>query len=422
MSLMQDEVRIGLIGPRSAGKSSMFGTFQEALDSGRHGFPRATNPKIRRTAEATPVEGLAPEDIIEGILGQGGQPFNDDAANALSGAIAATPPDQIVTRHYSLTYDDVDEGRQRTVQLTITDAAGEHSFGKNLQNKDTEAYRRQLHRELGSCHGFVVVVPFSTAGEVNFIRQLESWLDALDKIASVQEKADPMLIPRQRRLVIALTRYDVLLTDFGSDAFNFAADPAIATDIINRLVRHGTNGDGYGNKIARFDKSAGGRFEIVFVPTSSFGFVPGFGCANLDPDLPDDDAVRGNIKLGMSPDPFKVALPGYPGQHVFPFLTADPFIYAATGMENPFVVPIDRAVRQVRYADHLMKRDHEHDRVGPVAPPARDRAGGPGTGPYPSFGRRDGKEQTVFSDAALADNDSWRRRLARFLRRLDIDL
>lgn len=401
MSAVQEEVRIGLIGPHAAGKTSMFQTFHEALDRGRHGFAKSTDPQIRRTAEATPIEGLSPEDILaQYVVGEGGDGGDGETGKALGGNISSTDPETIVTRHFSLSYRD-DRREKRTIQLTITDAAGEHSFGKNVQNAAFKDYRLKLNQELGKCQGFVVVVPFSNATDASFVRQLEGWLNALDKIAEGQEKSGA--VAAQRRLVIALTRYDTLLTDFGSEALNLAADPAIATDIINRLVRDTTNGVGYRNNIAKFDQSAGGgRFQIAFVPTSSFGFVPGFGCVNLDPDVPDDVAID-VIRAGSSSDPFKtVTIPTYPGQHLFPFLTADPFIFAATALENPFIVPLDLALRQVRYAD---RKALNGNHAGSVR--SKRAASGNGKG---SNGTK------------VTEKESWRRLAVRALRRFDIDL
>jgi hypothetical protein len=400
MSSVQDEIRIGLIGPNKAGKTSMFQTLHESLDHSRHGFPKGTEPQIRRTAEATPIEGLSLEAIFDQIIvGEGSDGSDGEAGKVLAGEITGTKPEEIVTRHFSLSYRDRRRER-RTIQLAITDAAGEHSFGKNLQNATFKQYRSELNRELAKCHGFVVVVPFSNATDASFVRQLESWLTALDAIAARQQKDGAA--PTQRRLVIALTRYDTLLTDFGSEALNLAADPGIATDIINRLVRVTTNGIGYKNNIAKFDESAGGRFQIAFVPTSSFGFVPGFGCVNLDPDVPQEDAMSA-INTGSSPEPFKkVSIPTYPGQHMFPFLTADPFIFAATGLDNPFIVPLDLALRQVRYADRETTLNGKS--AGPDAR-ARDR----GTSADKDKGQ-------------AKDKESWRRLAAGVLRRLDIEL
>jgi hypothetical protein len=402
-----DEIRIGLIGPTSAGKTSIFETFHESLDRGRHGFPRASNPHIRRTAEATPIEDLRPEEIIEQLLGQGDHaPDADDGA--LRGEITGTLAEAVVTRHYSLSYYDIDEGKQKTIQLAITDAAGRHSFG--VQENMFKEYRLKLYRELAKCHGFVVVVPFSGASDSSFIRQLQAWLTALDKIAADQAKANLLASSERRRLVIALTRYDVVLAEFGSDAFNLAADPSIATDIINRLVKTGNRGASYQSNIARFDKSAQGRFEIALVPTSSFGFVPGFGCANLDPDVTDAVALD-KIRSGNSPESFKLTFPNHPDQYRYPFLTADPFIFAATGIENPFIVPLDLALRQIRYADRPTKGQHNMHRAdgSSPAPPggARGPAGGANGGAKGPSGPED---------------DNWRRRLVRFLKRIDIEL
>jgi GTPase SAR1 family protein len=406
MSSAQNEIRIGLIGPSSAGKTSMFHTFHEALDRGRHGFAKAMDPQIRSTAEATPIEGLSPEDVLDAIVVGESNEGDAEAGKVLAGDIDSTRSDQApVSRHFSLSYGDRQRERQ-TIQLTITDAAGEHSFGKNVQNSALKEYRRQLNQELGKCQGFVVVVPFSNATDASFVRQLESWLNALDKIAAAQEKGGAL--PTQRRLVIALTRYDTLLTDFGSEALNLAADPAIATDIINRLLQGTRNGVGYKNNIAKYDRSNDGRFRIAFVPTSSFGFVPGFGCVNLDPYIKKDDATR-LISGGTSPDPFKkVSIPAYPGQHLFPFLTADPFIFAATGLDNPFVVPIDLALDQVSYADRQAALDRK--RAGPNPQPRGRTSAG------------NGKQPNVPPETMAADKGSWRQRLAIALKRLDIDL
>jgi hypothetical protein len=405
MSFVKDEIRIGLIGPSSAGKTSMFRTFHEALDRGRHGFPKTTNPQIRRTMDPTPVEGLAPEDIFARIIVGEGDKLSDGDADALAANIAGTPPDQIVSRHYSLSYVD-EHGQRIAVPLTITDAAGEHSFGKNVQSKALHEYRRQLHKELGNCHGFVVVVPFSNAADPSFVRQLETWLTALDQIADEQEKASPALA-RPRRLVIALTRYDALFTDFGSEALKLAADPAIVFDIIKRLVGVVTNGAGYERNIARFDRSArGGRFEIAFVPTSSFGFVPGFGCVNLDPDVPQEQAL-GAIRTGSSPGPFMAPIFDYPDQHLFPFLTPDAFIFAAIGLKNSFVVPIDQAL---------------NGDLAPNEPARAPRDFGPQQPFQVEGGNTTGKRAKGSPEKETAENDSLRRRFARALKKIDIEL
>jgi hypothetical protein len=416
MPSVQDNTKIGLIGPNYAGKSSIFSTFHEALDQGRHGFPRASNPHIRRTAEATPVEGLLPADILlDFVHGGRDQAFEKETDAALGGNVQATSPEHIYRRHYSLSYYDIDECQQKTVQLTITDAAGEHSFPKKLQNGVALETRRQLFEELSVCDGLVVVVPFSEAAGVSFVRQLEKWLSGLDKIAATQEKPGPVSSPRQRRVVIALTRYDALFTDFGSDAFKLAADPKIATAIINDLVRAETRGIGYRNNIAGFDISADGRFEIAFVPTSSFGFVPGFGCANLDPNVEREDAIA-QIATSGSPRPFEVEFPLYLGQRLFPFLTADPFIFAATGIRNPFIVPLDLALHQVAYTD-------QPKRASP-APPRKEEVGAANSGvlgPEEIFdGKGDGPNAS--GDRQGVERDSLRRRIARFLRSWDLDL
>ena len=349
MTTKQDEIKIGLVGPKAAGKSSMFQTFHEALDRGRHGYPRAFDPQVRLTGEPTRIEGLTHAEYIERMINQPGiGEVRDEAERALLGHIATTDHADIVTRHYELSYHEPGGRRERTVvRMAITDAAGEHSFRRKtpdaLMETVLKPIRAKLYAELATCVGFVVVVPFSEAIDSVFIERLDQWLHTLSNIAADRHTDAAAMPPRP--VVVALTRYDALFTDFGSEAFRIAADPRVATDIVNRLVSNTQHGATFRKNVAKYDVSEGGRFKIVFVPTSSFGFVPGFGCPNLDPNV-NPEVVQATMVAGESTSSFKVSIPAHPNQHLFPFLTADPFIYAATGIANPFFVAIERAKRR----------------------------------------------------------------------------
>ena len=235
MTMEQEAIRIGLIGPTKAGKSSMFQTFHEALDRGRHGFPQVFDPQVQLAAEPTRIEGLEAHEFIARMLAEADDGAVTGAANdALRGTIAPTESHEVVTRHYTLSYHEPGRGRDRTsVRIAITDAAGEHSFGRNLDDPASKDFRDKLYRELARCVGFVVVVPFFMANDPLFVGQLVKWLDILNKFAALQQTG-PSALPRP--VVIALTRYDALFTEFGCEAFRIAADPRVSTDIFNRLV------------------------------------------------------------------------------------------------------------------------------------------------------------------------------------------
>jgi hypothetical protein len=340
----QEEIRIGLMGPTRAGKTNLFETFGNALTSGRHGFPKACRPRLTKAADAKPVAGLTLVEIRKDRDSHKKGPQNSTEWQALAGNTPPTSGEQpMVTRAYDLAYSDLhDQRREKAVRLIITDAAGEHTFSLTPPDESTLEYRYDVAKELGRCQGFVVVVPLASANDGWILQELEHWLADLSASAESGPSKEP------RRVVIALTRYDAMFTDFGCEALRLAADPKVAVEIVSRFVRKGGNGISYRNNLLKFDHSAGGAFRISFVPTSSFGFVPGFGCVNLDPAGAAPEDIGGLVASGSSPPSFKVRIEGYPdNQFLFPFLTADPFIFAATGLANPFIVPIDRALGEM---------------------------------------------------------------------------
>ena len=88
---------------------------------------------------------------------------------------------------------------------------------------------------------------------------------------------------------------------------------------------------------------------------------------------------------------------------MFPFLTADAFIFAATGLDNPFIVPLSFALRQVRFADR------ETTTAKPAGPVSTSRA-------------RDQRASGDKGNGPVKERESWRRLAARALGKLDIEL
>ncbi|WP_156295401.1 hypothetical protein [Methylobacterium aquaticum] len=427
MAASPDEIRIGLVGPKSAGKSNIFETFHEALDRGRHGFPGIFNP-IVEVSSGPRKDGSSNGDRTDEkiwILNGGNGDSSDKHSSALHTEIDATLPTDVVTRHYTLSFHESGGPLDRTVlKMAITDAAGEHTFNRGPHDPTHHADRRRLVAELSQCKGFVVVVPFSDADDPDFIAQLDRLLKAFDT-NDASPPAGPAAAPRP--VVIALTRYDALFTEFGCEAFRIAVDPRVVTAVINRVVEKRGHGASFERTIAKYDVSEGGRYKIVFVPTSSFGFLPDFGCVNLDPDVSPEE-VAGQVLSGNSPSSFKVPLPAYRKQRHFPFLNADPFVYAATGLANPYFVSIARAKRQASYdpldrTAWLRPDPFEPKEQGPTGPGTTSPQDEPATRkakpepppepPQPDAGPK---------KASKNDSGGWFKKARDLLNRVDIDL
>jgi hypothetical protein len=150
---------------------------------------------------------------------------------------------------------------------------------------------------------------------------MDTLVDALTPDDS-QDAPEPQL----KRISIALNQYERLFTEFGSDAAQIAAVPDVARGVARSRLRDVP----FMERMRDLDRAWGGPYDIKVIPTSAYGFLPDFGNPNINPD--------------SAPNTPFIAYEASDGGMEFeqhPFLAADPFVFAASGLENDFMIGIE---------------------------------------------------------------------------------
>jgi hypothetical protein len=332
--------RIAYLGPSMGGKSMLLTSITDCTALELHGYPPALAPRIVRVdpeaREETRVPGQGGvDDLLERYKKIITRPrdvraFISDVDHTRGGAgISAT---NVVQELFGrLTYEQ-DDGT-RTKLFHVFDSPGERFFerghGGEVDEEVADEQKREILRHLSQAEALVVAVAFSQLSNAAVSDGLNAILTFL-----AEERHGPM---REKgfRVVIALTRYDALFLRFGSLAFAAASEPDVAAMAIGKALRPCREAYEALRKLDISDPD--GCFDIRLAPTSAFGFLPRFGCPNIDPSVRDEPQVR----RGLSPNLF---LDEGRARTVFPFLTADPFIFAVTGIASDFFVRLPDAL------------------------------------------------------------------------------
>jgi hypothetical protein len=72
------------------------------------------------------------------------------------------------------------------------------------------------------------------------------------------------------------------------------------------------------------------EIDLRFIATSSYGFHPQLGCPNIDTKAETLDPANSRFPVPLTPDNVR-----------YPYMTADPFIFAALGLDSPFLFTRD---------------------------------------------------------------------------------
>lgn len=321
------KVTISLIGPYQSGKTIILPSLVKALDNDGHGYPQKMGMKLKVVDDE--MDGLSPQQRFVNRLERGSRFENfENKAAALKPdgetlATEATSLDTLDTFLFELTYQSPKSKLPERCEFSVMDAAGETIFPLRDSGETKFGKRQEVVQTLADSTGVVILFTFSQLRKKHYRTQLVTLFSDLVAISS-----------RLERVVIALNKYDLLFMDCANDSWLCAGgDPHIAGNIMRRFVRE------HGNlkKLLDYDKSRGGPLDIRFVPTSSFGFLPSFGCPNVM--ARDLQALQNDFDLSPFLDEERA---GESVEYVeyHPFLTADPFIFAATGLSNPFIFPI----------------------------------------------------------------------------------
>jgi hypothetical protein len=224
---------------------------------------------------------------------------------------------------------------KRSADILITDAAGGLIMGPDEGNQPRDVIRRakEFTQIVRSSGGLIYCLPVG--------------MEDLDLGAEYKQMAiiDDLIQNEEiglERIVICLTKYEVLWAPYGCEAFDLARDPhefhevakrEIPADLLKSLIA-------LANRPRLRDKSA---IEVCIVPVSAFGFVRGNGCVNYNPITQHLLIESGGQLLEVdSRSSFKP--PYYNNREAIsywqPFYILDPFIYAAFGEKGDLTVDV----------------------------------------------------------------------------------
>lgn len=300
------DIRIGLTGPVKSGKTNLFVDFAKCVELNAHGFQQRHNIQIetdrvnrrllrsyyRHLPEATESVTDIRFDLDIDL------PKNDVTAM----------PDEL--EHHQFT-------------IHVRDAPGEAAFPNlELEGKDNphQESAEKLDEWFSQAKGIVLVISALNAGT-------DAGFEALiDKIEDFFERAGRPEFEQLERIAIAVSMFDLLLLRFGNRARDIATEPEAVLAILHAHLRPAFDII----KDFRPFPAQEREIDLRFIGTSSYGFHPQLGCANIDPNTEVLEPKNSRFPMPLAPENVR-----------YPYMTADPFIFAALGMDSPFLFTRD---------------------------------------------------------------------------------
>jgi hypothetical protein len=355
MAMTDEPCTICLLGPGTSGKSQLLAAMVNAVKHGQYGYWASFRLKmdfVNEKQREAAANGTLPQMILLGRRDD--SIYGGRVTDAAKGELAGTASTRLESYEFTFSYrakvqGDTQPFEDFTGSLKVIDAAGGHIFPEAAidaeESGEGEAARRGLAEQVFQSTGLVIVQPFHRLQHERNLEGMQRLVDALaaaSAAASNGASARPLPL---RHVVIALHQYERLFMNFGAEAAELAFDPEIARRVIERAVV----GLEWFEPLRRLDRTSDGPFDIRFIPTSAYGFLPGFGNPNIDPRVVGNDPFKKERWDPQADQPESEAAEqdAPAGDNEFhPFLAADPFVFAATGIGNDYMFGMNDLVAQ----------------------------------------------------------------------------
>lgn len=310
---MTEKVAICLVGPKKGGKSSLLASLADCVAQSAFGYSPRLRPALRPITEAEfAAETLEPRKADFFTIEQGD--YERLKRDFAEGGVAT---DTLDTYEYHFRLSVNGEAPPAVLTrgpwlLEIVDSAGEIAVPPDgAEVAILNDVKAKLARQMLASEAIVLVLPMVRLED-------SAWIGALarliDRLALAQDR-------KLKRLVVAFSQYERLFTRLGPSAFTYACDPAVALHVLRKTLRSAQ----WLDRLRALEAPRGG-VSVRFTVCSAHGFTKRFQNANIDPHQPGERRFR---------------RPGLEGARAHaeywrPFLTAEPILYAALGLDSAF--------------------------------------------------------------------------------------
>jgi hypothetical protein len=311
---MTERLSICLIGPKKGGKSSLLASLVDCVAQSAFGYSPRLRPGLQPITEAEFfAESAEPKkaDLLRVEQGDYERLRRDFA----DGGVAT---DTLDTYEYRFRLTVNGEAPPATLLrgpwlLEIIDSAGEIAVPPDgAEVAILNDVKAKLARQMLDADAIVIVLPLVRLEDSGWSGNLAR---LIDRLALAPEK-------KVRRLVVVFSQYERLFARLGPSAFTYACDPAVALHGLRKSLRAAP----WLDRLRALETPGGGGVSVRFTVSSAYGFVKRFQNLNIDPHQPGERRFR------------RVGLEGARAYNEYwrPFLTAEPFLYAALGLDSAF--------------------------------------------------------------------------------------
>ena len=310
---MTEKVAICLVGPRKGGKTSLLASLSDCVAQSAFGYSPRLRPALQRISEAEfYAESSEPRKTDFLTIEQGD--YERLKRDFAEGGVATDTLDTY-EYHFRLTVNGEAPPEILTRGpwlLEIIDSAGEIAVPPDgAEVAILNDVKAKLAAQMLASEAIVIVLPMVRLEDSAWIGTLAR---LIDRLALAPDK-------KLRRLVVAFSQYERLFTRLGPSAFTYACDPAVALQALRKTLR----GAQWMDRLRALEAPRGG-VSVRFTVCSAYGFTKRFQNPNIDPHQ-------------MGERRFRRA--GIEGPRAFsefwrPFLTAEPVLYAALGLDSAF--------------------------------------------------------------------------------------
>lgn len=311
---MTERLSMCLIGPKKGGKSSLLASLVDCVAQSAFGYSPRLRPALQpiTAAEYDPAN-AAPKKADLLSVEQGD--YERLRREFAEGGVAT---DTLDTYEYCFRLTVNGEAPAAALLpgpwlLEIIDSAGEIAVPPDgAEVAILNDVKAKLARQMLSAEAIVIVLPLVRLEDSGWSGNLAR---LIDRLALSPEK-------KLKRLVVVFSQYERLFARLGPSAFTYACDPAVARHALRKSLR----GVQWLDRLRALESPEGGGVSVRFTVCSAYGFVKRFQNPNIDPHQPGERRFR------------RAGLEGARAYNEYwrPFLTAEPFLYAALGLDSAF--------------------------------------------------------------------------------------